>query len=105
MIEPGLDRHEWESELASIEDDLHEDPVNGLPLFANLVERMLHERGVVADRVATEGADPEIVKQFEAAREVADRAEVGEVDDPGDVADAINGLRVLFDYLIVEHSA
>jgi hypothetical protein len=101
--EPGLDRHEWESELASLDDDLRDSPAEALPELAELVGRMLEGRGYdLDDPVAREGDDREVVAQFQAAREVADRADVGEDVDPGDVADAINGLRDLFAYVVAE---
>ena len=101
--EPGLDRHEWESELASIEDDLRDSPTETLPELTRLVERMLEERGYdLDDPVAREGEEREIVTEFLAAREVADRVDRGEDVDPGDVAGAIEGLVSLFQYVLVE---
>jgi hypothetical protein len=101
--EPGLDRHEWESELASLDDDLRDSPSEALPALAGLVGRMLEERGYdLDDPVVSDGDDREVVAQFRAAREVADRVDLGEDVDPGDVADAINGLRELFGYVIAE---
>src|SRR5438876_7170212 len=90
MQEPGLDRHEWESEMASLKDDLRDEPARALPELADLVEQMLLERGyALDDPVTREGDDPEIVASYTAAREVVDRCELGEECDPGDVADAI----------------
>jgi hypothetical protein len=101
--EPGLDRHEWESELATLAEELREAPAEALPELADLVERMLEERGYdLDDPVVSDGEEREVVAQYRAAREVADRVERGEDVDPGDVADAINGLRSLFDYVVVE---
>jgi hypothetical protein len=101
--EPGLDRHEWESELASIEDDLHDSPTETLPELTRLVERMLEERGYdFDDPVAREGEEREIVAEYLAAREVADRVDRAEDVDPGDVAGAIEGLVSLFQYVLVE---
>jgi hypothetical protein len=103
MSEPGLDRHEWESERASLEDDLHDEPAETLPELVNLVSRMLEERGYdLNDPVAREGDEREVVAQFQAGREAAERVDRGEDVDPGDVADAINGLRSLFEYVVVE---
>jgi hypothetical protein len=102
-LEPGLDRHEWESEFASIEEDLADDPYDGLPQFADLVERMLTERGYdVGDPVARAGEEREVVVDYLAARETSDRIERDEAVDPGDVAAAINNLRDLYDYLLAE---
>src|SRR5262245_32580779 len=104
--EPGLDRHEWESELASIEDDLRDSPAETLPELARLVERMLEERGFdLDDPVVSEGEEREVVAEFLGARGVANRVDLGEDVDPGDVADAIGGLLSLFQYVLVEREA
>ena len=105
MQEPGLDRHEWQSELQSLEDDLHDDPFQALPGLADLVERMLIEAGYdLTDPVAREGDAREVVAEYLAAREVADLVETGNSQlSPGDVASAIEGLRALADYVLAEH--
>ncbi len=101
--DPGLDRHEWESELASLDDGLRDSPAEALPELADLVGRMLQERGYdLDDPVAREGEEREVVVQFQASRAVADRVDRDEDVDPGDIADAINGLRELFDSVIAE---
>ncbi len=101
--EPGLDRHEWESELASFEDDLRDSPAETLPELARLVARMLDERGYdLEDPVVREGEEREVVAEYQASREVADRVDRDEDVDPGDVAAAINGLRAIFDHVVVE---
>ena len=107
MIEPGLDRHEWESEWQALEEQLADAPADTLPDVDDLVERMLVERGYsVDDPVAREGDDREIVAEFQAAREITRLVEAGSQDvSPGDVAAAVNGYRAIFDYLISERSA
>ena len=104
--DPGLDRHEWESELASLDDGLRDSPAEALPDLVDLVGRMLHERGYdLDDPVAREGEEREVVAQFQASRAVADRVGRDEDVDPGDIADAINGLRELFDSVIAERES
>jgi hypothetical protein len=107
MIEPGLDRHEWESEWQALEEQLADAPAQALTDVDDLVERMLTERGYsVTDPVAQEGDDREIVAEFLAAREITRLVEAGSEDvSPGDVAAAVNGYRAIFDYLIAERSA
>jgi hypothetical protein len=105
MQEPGLDRHEWETEMEALEEELRDDPADALPDLADLVERMLIARGYdLEEPVTVEGDDPDVVREYQAARETADLAEAGNAD-PGDIAQAINGLRAIYDYLIVERSA
>ena len=107
MIEPGLDRHEWESEWQSLEEQLADAPAEALSDLDDLVERMLVDRGYsVADPVAREGDDLEVVAEFQAAREITRLVEARSEDvSPGDVAAAVNGYRAIFDYLIEERSA
>jgi hypothetical protein len=104
MLEPGLDRHEWESEWASLEEGLEDDPVDALPALDDLVHRMLEARGfAVDDPVVREGDDRDVVADFLAAREI--RRLLDEDADsvsPGDVAAAINGYRSVYETLLAE---
>jgi hypothetical protein len=101
MVEPGLDRHEWESEWQQLEELLHESPEEALPEARDLVRRLLEERGLVGDElVAVEGIDPELVAGFSAASEVTRRVEAGEEVDRGDLDSAAGTLRALYEYLI-----
>jgi hypothetical protein len=104
MQEPGLDRHEWESEWQALEEQLSEDPADTLPQLDDLVARMLKARGFdLSDPVALEGDEPEVVAEFRAAREITRLVEAGSEDvSPGDVAAAVNGYRAIFDFLLVE---
>jgi hypothetical protein len=105
-VEPGLDRHDWESELATLEDGLTDDPAGTLPALADLVERMLEERGPPPDDpVADDGIDPEVLTSYRAAREIADRVDAEEAVDPGDVGAAVVNLRTVFDHIVAERSA
>jgi hypothetical protein len=103
--EPGLDRHEWEGRFQQLEDELEAAPREALPELRALIEQMLVESGYdIADPVAREGEEREVVAEFHAASETARRVDAG--DDGvghGDVAAAINGLRAIFDYLTLEH--
>ena len=105
--EPGLDRHEWESELSALEPELDDAPREALPELLGLVERMLDERGYAPDDpVAGDGDEPEILAEYRAARETATAVERGGDDvGPGDVAAAVNGLRAVFDHLVAERRA
>jgi hypothetical protein len=107
VYEPGLDRHEWESELQGLEDQLAESPAESLPELDALVSRMLEETGYdLADPVVREGDEREVVTEFLAAREITEAAERGaEEISLGDVAAAINGYRAVFDYLVANRSS
>jgi hypothetical protein len=99
MSEPGFDLHEWESEWASIEDGTADDPHAALSQYAEIVERMLLARGYrVNDPVEAGGDEREIVETYRSAREVAERAELGEASR-GEVEAAIADLREVFETL------
>ena len=107
MYEPGLDRHEWESEKASLEDDLRDDPAAALPDLDSLVGRMLEETGYdVSDPVVREGEEREVVAEFLAAREIKEAYERGSEElSAGDIGAAINGYRAIFGYLVTNRAA
>ena len=106
MQEPGLSRHEWESEWASLQEQLEESPAGALTELDDLVERMLNERGyALDDPVAREGDEREVVAEFLAAREITRLVDQGsDAVSPGDVAAAVNGYRSIYEYLIAERS-
>ena len=104
MLEPGLDRHEWETEWASLEEELEDSPADVLPQLDDLVGRMLEERGyAVDDPVVREGDDRDVIADFLAAREITRLlADDPDAVSPGDVAAAVNGYRSVYEYLLVE---
>ena len=107
MDEPGLDRHEWESELEALEAELAESPLEGLQELDGLVTRMLEESGYdFDDPVVLEGEEREVVTEYVAAHEIAQAVE-RETEDisPGDVGAAINGFRAVFDHLVSTRSS
>ena len=107
MYDPGLDRHEWESEWQALEDDVREDPADALSELDGLVSRMLEESGYdLTDPVMREGDEREVVAEYLAAHEIAQAAELDSADlSPGDVAAAINGYRAVFDHLVTARAA
>ncbi len=92
MSEPGLDRHDWESELRSLEDPVRDDPIGALPELDALVARMLDETGV--------DENDEARREYAAAHEITRFAERGGDISPGDVGAAINGYRAVYDYVV-----
>jgi hypothetical protein len=106
MYEPGLERHEWESTWESIEESIHDDPVDALSELDMLVHRMLQESGYdVDDPVQRAGDEREVVANFLAAREIKLAVDRG-LDEisPGDIAAAVNNYRDVYEYLIANRS-
>jgi hypothetical protein len=107
VLEPGLDRHEWESRWASLEEDLEDSPRDVLPELDELVGQMLQERGFeIDDPVVSEGEGREVVDDFRAAREITRLlADDPDAVSPGDVAAAVNGYRAVYEFVIEEDTA
>jgi hypothetical protein len=106
VSEPGLDAHEWESEWASLEDDIADSPETALPYIHELITRMLKERRILDDSLAVmEGADPDWVRTWQAGADL-----VKKVDDPGldvereDIVEQIENYRELFETLLAERA-
>jgi hypothetical protein len=105
-LDPGLDRHEWETEWEELQEDLASSPAETLPEVDDLIRRMLEARGFdIEEPVTAEGVEPEVFVQYRAAHEVAARVDADDDVDPGDVADAVNGFTALNETLLVERSA
>ena len=101
MQEPGLDRHEWESEWSDLEERLHDDPGNALFELDDLVGRMLESRGVpLRELDGQTETEPETVREFTEARRITEMVGAGEDVDPGDIAHAVNSYRELYTVLL-----
>jgi hypothetical protein len=107
MLEPGLDRHEWESRWASLEEELADSPRDVLPELDALVGQMLEERGfAIDDPVAREGEGREVVDDFFSAREITQLlADDPDAVSPGDVAAAVNSYRSVYEFILEEDAA
>jgi hypothetical protein len=104
-LDPGLDRHEWETEWEELQEDLASSPAETLPDLDDLVRRMLEARGfAIEDPVADDGIEPEVLTQYRAAHDFARLIDAGADNDPGDVAAAVNGFTDLYQTLIAERS-
>jgi hypothetical protein len=99
--ELGADFHDWESEYAALEDDLRTEPVEALPEFMDLVERMLEAAGYALGPDG-EYDEPEVEKAIERARELVDLRERGEDVPVDDAFQAAAELRELYRGLL-EH--
>jgi hypothetical protein len=101
MDDPGLDRHEWESEWEALAPLLQDSPADVLPELDDLVARMMVARGYpVTDELAPEAADPDVVAEFLEARRIARLGDEGATLDPGDVGAAVTAYRSLYQYLL-----
>jgi hypothetical protein len=98
-MDPGLDRHEWSTEFAQVEEGMHDDPFGALPVLAELVQRMLTERGYELDPTFDEGG---IVHEFADAKAISEQ---GADADPGDVALALQKLVGVYEFLDAERRA
>ena len=105
--EPGLDVHQWESEWASLEDDIADSPETALPLVHELVTRMLKERRILDENlVVAEGADPEWFRTWEAGKELVALLDDLDADvDRQDLVDQIEEYRALFEALVAERAS
>jgi hypothetical protein len=112
MRDPGLDRHEWETEWQALEPLVVDSPAEALPELDGLVGRMLAERGYPVEEEETEpaspveeeGVEPEVMAGFRVAREITRQVERGEDVAPGDVGQAVGLYRELYEHLLVRVS-
>jgi hypothetical protein len=104
MVDPGLDRHEWETEWEALEPLVVDSPGEALPEVDRLIERMLVERGYpTTEDKAQEAADPAVVAEFLEAQRITNLVDAGETVDPGDVGAAITAYRNLYELLLAEY--
>jgi hypothetical protein len=102
LVDPGIDRHAFASEWASLWEDAQTDPREALPELEDLVKRLLlrHGYALEGDEAAAVGEEREILATYASAREVADLVRNGETVDPGDGAQAIADLRDIYESLV-----
>ena len=105
MVEPGLDRHEWETEWQALEPLVVASPAEALPEVDRLVERMLAERGYpTTEEKAPDATDPAVVAEFLEARRITALLDKGGQVDPGDIGAAITAYRNLYELLLGEYT-
>jgi hypothetical protein len=103
-IEPGVDRHDWETEYEALGDELRTEPAESLPELLDLVERMLEAHGFPLDGDIAEDA-PEVEAAVGRARELVRRLGAGETVENDDAFQAAAELRGLYRSLISEPGA
>jgi hypothetical protein len=69
MDDPGETLYDWEGEMASLDDELHESPAETLPDLDDLLRRMLEQSGYESDdHVVSVGDGGELVAEHIAAQ-------------------------------------
>jgi hypothetical protein len=112
MRDPGLDRHQWETEWQALEPLVVDSPGEALPELDDLIGRMLAERGYPVEEEETEpaspveegGVDPEVLAGFRVAREITRQVAGGEDVAPGEVGQAVGLYRELYEHLLARVS-
>jgi hypothetical protein len=106
MLEPGLDKHLWESWWQQFDEDVQTSPAEALPELDGLIAQMLEARGyALDDPVVREGDDRDIVADLLAAREITRAVEQGKDLEAEDVQTAIENYRELYEFLIEDRAA
>ena len=106
VVEPGLNKHEWESWWQQFEEDVETSPAEALSELDRLTVEMLEARGyALDDPVASEGDDRDIIAEYVAAHETTQAVEQGKDVSREDIDAAIDGYRALHDYLLAERGA
>jgi len=78
MLEPGLDRHPWQSWWEQFEEDVQTSPADALSELDGLILQMLEARGyAIEDPVAVEGDDRDVIADYQAAQEITQAFEQG----------------------------
>ena len=100
MSEPGLDIHQWETRWADLQEQAADSPDETLPELVRLVEEMLAGRGFdFGNPVVEEGQDADIVRSFQAARDISRAAETTPLERD-DLDAALEDLQEIHDFLI-----
>jgi hypothetical protein len=105
MVEPGLDLHEWQTRWEELEPLVQESPLEALPELDRLVAELLEARGYAPnDPVAAQGDEPEILVNFRSARELTRLWESGADISPGEVAQAIEDYRSVYESVVEQRT-
>jgi hypothetical protein len=99
--EPGIDRHLWITEWEDLETQVADAPSESLGDLDDLVARMMTAHHLALEEPeGSDFADNEATREFAQARLITRQVDLGEDVDPGDVADAVNTYRELYEQLI-----
>jgi hypothetical protein len=102
LRDPGIDRHDFASEWESVWEEVETDPREALPELEDIVRRLLLRHGYVldGDDPAAQGDEVEMLAPYAAVHEVAAAIREGEDVDPGDLGQAIEYVREIYESLI-----
>lgn len=92
--------HEWETRWSDLQEQAADDPDEALPEIVRLAGEMLTERGYdLESPVVEEGEDADLVRSFQAAREIARAGETTPLERE-DLDAALEDLQEIHDFLI-----
>jgi hypothetical protein len=102
LIDVGFDRESLSAEWESAWEDAHTDPREALPGLEDILRRLLPAHGYVLGESdpAVAGEEVEVIATYSAVRQVADAVREGEDVDLGDIGQAIEDARELYESLI-----
>jgi hypothetical protein len=102
LRDPGIDRHDFASEWESVWEEVETDPREALPELEDIVRRLLVRHGYVldGDDPAAQGDEVEMLAPYAAVQEVAAAIREGADVDPGDLGQAIEDVREIYEALI-----
>jgi hypothetical protein len=106
-LEPGLDLHEWQTRWAELQELAADEPAETLPELVRFVRGMLENdrRFDLSNPVVQEGEDPDVVRSFLAAEDIALRIDAGADVEQADVEAALDDLGAIYEYLVAERAA
>ena len=107
MEEPGLDLQYWETRWAELEEQYADDPGGALVEAADFVESMLAVHGYETElvqelgEVTAAGEPGDLLEDYRAAREIADRVDMDAAVEEADIVAAMADLREIYRTLSV----
>jgi hypothetical protein len=107
MVEPGLDLHEWQTRWEELQELAADEPDRALPEIVRFMRHVLEDdrKYNLRNPVVEEGEDPEIVRNFLAAEDIAGRIDAGADVEAADVETALDDLREIYEYVVANRAA
>jgi hypothetical protein len=104
LIDVGVNRHAFSGEWESVWEDVPTDPRESLPGLEDVLRRLLRAHGYVVDGSdpATAGEEVEVLATYSSVRDVAEAVREGDDVDPGDIGQAIEDAREIYESLIAD---